>query len=475
MLQDKARFAVEQNQMFGPGDLVVVGVSGGQDSVALLHWLWSYSRDLDVRLHVAHLNHMLRGKEAEADAHWVAALAHKWGLPATVETRDVNALRRERQLSVEDAARQVRYAFFAQVVKETGAIGVAVAHTADDQVETVVLHLLRGMGLAGMRGMLPVTDYYVRSFAEKGLSPLRVVRPFLDVSRSEVDEYLRAYNLEFRIDRTNLETVYLRNRVRHELIPRFLEYNPRFKEATVRAAEIAAVDFDFIQGEVAKVWEEIASVAGERITFDLKAWSNLHPSIQRYLLRRAAQRLVGDLVGLESVHIADAMATIRDGRTGSVVVWPQGLRIVKGYDQICLGFEEPAVEPSLSAEGQPLMIPGETDIVGSNWRVVARTTTKPCEDGNRWHADLDYRKTGHKLVVRRRRAGDRFRPLGMREEKSLQDFFVDEKVPRYRRDDVPVVEAEKQIVWVAGLRIDDRVKLTAQTTEVLCLRFVERS
>ena len=475
MIQEKARSAVEENHMFDPGDLVVVGVSGGPDSVALLHWLLSYARNLDVKLHVAHLNHMLRGKDSEADAHWVAALSHSWGLPVTVESRDINALRQERQLSIEDAARQARYAFFAEVAKETGARCVAVAHTADDQVETVVLHLLRGAGLAGMRGLLPVTDYHVPSFAENGLAPIRVIRPFLEVTRDEVEEYLHEYNLEFRTDRSNLEIVYLRNKIRHQLIPQLLEYNPRFKEATLRAAEIAAIDFDFIQEQVTDAWQNFAQITDERVSFDLKVWSTLHPCIQRYLLRRSAQWLLGDLVGLEAVHVADALAIISQGRTGAVVMWPQGLRVIKEYDTFCVCFERPTVEPVLSIEGQPLMIPGDTDIVGSNWRVTARVSSVPCGDVGPWHADLDYSKTGDRLLVRRRRAGDRFRPLGMKAEKSLQDFLVDEKVPRYRRDDVPIVEAKNHIIWVAGLRIDDRAKLTPKTKEVLCLSFAERS
>ncbi len=475
MLPEKAIRTVEEHKMFGPGDLVVVGVSGGPDSVALLHWLVSYGRAHDVRLHVAHLNHMLRGEEGNADARWVAGLARQWNLPVTVEARDVNALRQERHLSTEDAARQLRYAFFAQVIKETGARCAAVGHTADDQVETIVLHWLRGAGLAGMRGMLPVMRYKVSDVSEAGVAPLAVIRPLLQVTRGEVEDYLRTYSLEARVDRSNLELVYLRNRIRQQLIPQLLDYNPRFKEATLRSAEIAADDFGFIQREVARVWNDVAREKDDSISFDRRAWSELHPSIERYVLREAVSRLVGDLVGLEAVHIADAMTAIREGRTGSVVTWPRGLRVVVGYDEFTVGYEQPAVEPRLSAEGQPLMVPGETDIVGTNWRVIARVAQSPCvQDANPWHADLDYAKSGSDLSVRRRRPGDRFSPLGMRAEKGLQDFMVDEKVPRSRRDDVPIVVGPRQIVWVAGKRIDDRVKLTPRTAEVLCLTFVER-
>lgn len=492
MLPDKARLTVERYQMFAPGDLVVVGVSGGPDSVALLYWLKSYATTVPISLHVAHLNHMLRDKDSEEDARWVASLAKDLGLPATVEARDTNALRLERRLSIEDAARQARYEFFARVVRETGASCVAVAHTADDQVETVVLHWLRGAGLPGLRGMLPVTRLAVDSSGPNRPAFLRVVRPFLEVDRAEVESYLSSHGLNYRTDRTNLETVYLRNRIRLQLIPQLREYNPRFKETTLRAAELAAVDFDLIQRYVDEAWGKMARPITDRVSFSLREWRDLHPSLQRYLLRRAVQSLAGDLMGLEAIHVADALAVIANGRTGAVFTLPGGLRVTKGYDEFHVGFERRRAAPALSVEGQLLTIPGQTDIDGTNWRVVARIASEPCAGtvarrgtiarrpvrvhhaADAWHADLDYSKTGNVLFVRRRRPGDRFQPLGMGELKSLQDFLVDEKVPRYRRDDVPIVASDRQIVWIAGLRIDDRVKLTPDTKEVLCLTFLER-
>lgn len=473
MLVDKARSAVEKYDMFGPGDRVVVGVSGGPDSVALLRWLSGFARERGFQLHIAHLDHMLRGEESAADARWVQNLAEDLGLPHTIEAIDVQAVRDEMRLSLEDAARQARYSFFAHVVKEVEARGVAVAHTADDQVETIVLHWLRGAGLAGLRGMQPVTTYRVVPGFESSAADVRVVRPLLEVWRSEVESYLEENGLSARLDRSNLELDFLRNKVRQQLIPYLQSYNPRIKESVLRSAEFLGADYDFIRSNVAEVWDSVARVGERKVTFDLTRWLELPESLQRHMLREAMCRLVGDVIGLSSVHIDSALAIIRSGRTGASVTWPRGLEVKKSYDSFLIGFCGPRREPSLSIEGQRLEVPGGTKIYGTPWEVKAVLRSRPCGDAQPHHADLDFERVGKHLVVRRRKPGDRFRPLGMKGEKSLQDFFVDAKVPEEERDEVPIVSSSDHVVWIVGSRIDDRVKVTPSTKDVLCLRFLK--
>ncbi|MBI4318890.1 MAG: tRNA lysidine(34) synthetase TilS [Chloroflexi bacterium] len=472
MFAEKASHAAARHEMFVPGDLVVVGVSGGPDSTALLLWLTDYARERDISLHVAHLNHLLRGRESDEDALWVAELAGRLGWPASVEAVDVLAVKRLRRLSLEDAARQARYAFFARVVERTGGKCLAVGHTADDQVETVVLHWLRGTGLSGLRGMRPVMRYRVADDVRDAVTEIMVVRPLLEIWRDEVERYLQTQNIAPRFDRTNAETVFLRNRVRSQMIPILKSYNPRFGEAMLRLARIASDDYDFVQGHVASAWDLVARVRNREIVFDLQRFLAQPTSLRRYLLREAAGRLVGDVTGIGAAHMDNAASLATAGRTGSQMAWPRNLWITKSYTELRLGFREPRKLPELSAIGQRLTLPGTTRLAGTRWRVETALQATRCPQADlTFHADLDCAAVGPDLIVRRRRPGDRFRPLGMKQEKTLQDFLVDEKVPRDRRDDVPIVASPERIIWVVGLRIDETAKVTPETRTVLHLQF----
>ena len=472
MLLNKVREACRAHRMLRPGDVLVVGVSGGPDSLALLDALHGLAGELGLHLHVAHLNHMLRGEAAAADARFVADSARRLGLPATVEARDVPAIRAERGLGLEEAARQARYEFFAEVVEATGAHGVAVGHTADDQVETVVLHWLRGSGLAGLRGMRPVSVLRVAR-ADRTVA-LRVFRPLLGVSRAEVEAYCRERGLQPRLDASNVEQTFLRNRVRRELIPALEEYNPQFRQSALRLARLAGEDEDYLQGEALRAWNEVAGEVEDGVVFRLDAWRGLPPSLQARLLREAYSRLAGDVLGLEAVHVEAARRALEAKPAGTVVTWPRGLRLSVGYEdfRVTRGELRPR---QLPAEEQRLAIPGVTRLQGINEDVVARVVAEPCvwvRDDSR-HADLDYDLTGSDLAVRRRRPGDRLIPLGLSDLKKLQDVLVDARVPRAARDLVPVVTNPHGIVWIAGVRLDDRYKVTPSTRTVLCLRLQE--
>jgi len=460
--------------MFGRGDRVVVGVSGGPDSVALLHWLSGYARENDLKIHVAHLDHMLRGEESAEDARWVQRFAASLGLTSTVEAEDVLALKRKLRVSIEDAARQARYSFFAHVAHMVGARCVAVAHTADDQVETVIHHWLRGAGLAGLRGMQPVMEYRVESHLDSLAGGLRVVRPLLDVWRREIEDYIATNRLTARVDRSNEQVAFLRNRIRLQLLPYLQSYNPRFKEAALRSARVLSSDYDFIQMNVSKVWDQVARLEERAVIFDLEKWGQLPDAIQRNLLREAMSRLVGDIIGLGAIHIDSALSVIRLGRTGARTTWPRGLVVSKSYKSFSIALPEKRHEPPLSAEGQRLEIPGRTVLFGTRWEVEASIQSQPCGNArNPLRAELDFNAVGKDLVVRRRKPGDRFRPFGMRGEKSLQDYFVDLKVPERERDNIPIVASPENIVWIVGFRIDDRAKVTPSTKQFLCLEFLE--
>ncbi len=298
---------------------LVVGVSGGPDSVCLLHLLVGLKERLDVELHVAHLNHMLRGNESEADARYVSELTERLSIGITLEQRDVKSYQDEHHLTLEEAAREVRYQFFAEVANSVGTDRIALGHTANDQAETILMHLVRGAGVYGLQGMQPLTQW--ESLAD---TRLMVVRPLLEVSRKEIEAYCQQNDLEPRRDSSNLSSSYFRNRIRNELMPLLESYNPRINEALLRTADSLAVDFSFFEQQVSQIWDKVVREEGEAIILKAKELIPLHPALQRYLLREAVRRLLGSLKDIEWKHI-EKMRSALSMKVGKRVFLPRGL------------------------------------------------------------------------------------------------------------------------------------------------------
>lgn len=458
------RFIKEHSLIEGPATLVV-GVSGGPDSVCLLHILLQIKDELDIRLHIAHLNHLLRGAESDADAEYVSQMAQRLGIPLTMERRDVKAYQAKRCCSLEEAAREVRYAFLSEVAQAIAAAAVAVGHTADDQVETIVMHLIRGTGLSGLRGMQPLAVW-----RSPNGSQLRVIRPLLETRREETEAYCAFYELAPRWDSSNRSLSYLRNRIRFELIPLLKSYNPNIEAALLRLAQAASADQEFLEQEVSQLWCNIIREQPEGIALDNKAFSSLPHSLKRHLLRSALQRLLGDFSEVKSTHIEAVMKSLAKP-AGKRLSLPQGLVFYGDYEHSLLTRGNAACPfPVLEGEHR-LHIPGETIFPG--WLVKATLHKRQPEEGaeHGFRACLDYDVAGDELFVRRRKPGDRFQPLGMESPKKLQDFMVDAKIPRNWRERVPVVCSPQQILWVVGWRIDHRARISPQTEHVLCLEF----
>ena len=443
--------------------VVVVGVSGGPDSVCLVHVLSHIKKSLGVRLHIAHLNHMLRGASADEDARYVEKLGRYLKISVTVEKLDVDAYRKEHKLSLEEAAREVRYDFLAHIAESAGAECVALGHTEDDQIETVLMHLVRGSGLAGLRGMLPLTDMH-----PCGRGRLRLIRPLLEVTRKETEDYCLAHGLKPRIDSTNYSLDYTRNRFRHELIPILRKSNSGIGAAIRRVTCTAADDLSFIESEIVKVWSDAVCVNPVGITINTEAILSLHPALQRHLLRRVMSEALGDLVDIEVVHI-ESMTEALHKPAGKRLSLPRGLKFYVSYDTCLLAKDALDGCPLPEIKGvRRLKVPGVTLLPG--WRVQSDVVA-PGERADGFKACIDMDASGADLAVRRRRPGDRFQPLGMSNMKKLQDFMVDAKIPSTWRDRVPLVCSQDSIVWVVGWRISDSVKITESTKKVLRINF----
>lgn len=456
----RERVLVKENQ------LLIVGVSGGPDSVSLIHILAGLRKALGIKLHVAHLNHMLRGAESDADAEYVSSLSHKFGITATIERREVKAYQKKHRLSLEEAAREVRYRFFSEVACSLGTDTVAVGHTADDQIETILMHLIRGTGLPGLRGMLPLSTLRLADGAG-----LKVVRPLLGVRREETEAYCAANGLSPRSDSSNLLPNQLRNRVRSQLLPLLREYNPDIDRALLRLGSAADADVAHIEAEVSKLWGTVAREQPEGMAIDRAKFWQLDPALRSHLIRSALQRLLGDLQDIESIHIESIIEALAKP-AGRRLSLPRGLAFYNDYGYGLITTQTAPICPFPALEGEyRLKVPGETEFCG--WRVrsriLKRRPEKSDEGGMKAYFDLD--GVGRKLIVRSRRRGDRFQPLGMESAKRLQDFMVDAKIPRAWRDNVPLVCSPQHIIWVVGYRIDHRARVTNLTRRVLCLEF----
>lgn len=490
---NEVRRAIEQGRRLSgillPGETVIVGVSGGPDSLCLLHVLCRLRGEYGLTLHVAHLHHGLRGDEADADAEFVRKLAADWQIPYTVEHTDVPALAREHRLAFEEAARRARYAFLARVAGEVGAQTVAVGHNADDQAETVLMHWLRGSGLAGLRGMLPVTpldDYRLLAGGES--QSLRLLRPLLGVTRAEIEAYDSLHGLEPRFDRSNLDTTYFRNWLRHEVLPLLSRHNPNVQEVLRRSAQVIADDYALLRTLLEETWPRVVIEETEMaIVFDLAAWRGLAISLQRSALREAIHRLRRSLRNINFIHVENALEVARDGKTGDRATLPQGLMLTLGYDRFtvaagrgdAMGWlpDWPLLPPS--TEGVLLSVPGMTPLPGFEWAIdavsvdVAELAPGWEANADPWRAFLDARAIGDRLELRTRRAGDRFQPLGMGgHEVKLADFLTNRKVPRAVRDRLPLLTCEWGIAWLCGQRVDERASVESATRQVLVVRFV---
>jgi len=482
----KVRWTIDQHGLLAGGGTVVVGVSGGPDSLCLLHVLNRLREAYGIALHVAHLDHRIRDVESQEDAAFVARLAAEWGLPATIEARDVPWLARESKLAIEEAARQARYSFLAQVAQAVGAKRIAVGHNADDQTETIVMHWLRGSGLAGLRGMLPLTDLeemrLEAAWPDHPPLDLQLIRPLLEIPRAEIEAYCLEHGLKPRFDRSNLDTTYYRNRLRHELIPCLESYNPNIREVLRRSAWVIGDDYSFLQAQLERVWPVVVSSESEKaITFDLARWRALPTSQRRSTLREAIHRLRRSLRNINWIHIENALLALRTKPAGTQVTLPQGLSLSIGYRDFTVadeGYVPEADWPLLLVENLPAAVPGVTELPDSGWCLEAAVIEREefredyLDDPNPWQTFLDYERAGPELVLRQRRSGDRFRPLGLGgHEKSLHTFMIDHQIPRPMRDFVPIVASPQHIVWVAGWRIDERAKITESTERILRLAF----
>ena len=398
---------------------------------------------------------MFRGSESEEDAQFVKDLCKKWEIPFFSDKVNVPEIINRTSLSPEDAARQVRYEFFNEVKEQTRAQKIATGHNRNDHEETILMNIFRGTGLDGLVGIDPVRDYYIR--------------PLIDIPREAIEKYLRYEDIPYRIDATNLTSEYFRNSLRLELIPLIREkYCPHLGQSLCRLSEIARRDLSFMEKETDKAWLEVVRCESTKVIINVEKFSQQHEAIKYRLARAAVETLAGDAKDFETRHTKLLVEFIEEASAGSLIDLPKNLQGEKGYEY-CIISKEIFVETSNYS--YYLSLPGQINIKETDAYIKADVINRHKETiikSDPRFAYLDYDKINSKnLVVRNRRPGDRFKPLGSIGFKKLKDFFIDEKVPRRKRNDIPIIQADGQIIWVGGMRVDDRFKVTEETKRVL--------
>lgn len=436
----------------------MVSVSGGMDSLSLLHLLYDLREDLRVTLHVFHLNHMIRGEEAEEDMRFVKDFAQKLNLPCTALSFDVSAYVAENRLSLEEGAREVRYMLLEKVADEIKADKIVLGHHRDDNVETFLMRILRGAGAEGLRGILPVRG--------------KCIRPLIEVGKEEIENYCQINNLEFRVDTSNLSLFYERNKIRHKLIPVLEEYNPKFKEIISNTIEILDEENAYLSCLAEECLAKLAEQSKDLIKISSLKLLSLPLAIQRRLARKIIELIKGDLRGIEFKHIEKVLEGAAFEEKSFQMDLPGDLVVFSEQKKVVVAKKETLKKPSLFE--QVLKVPGKTEIEELRVDLAADFVDNKglVIKNDKSIAYLDADKLKFPLKVRTRRLGDRFKPLGMQEEKKLHDFFIDEKVVKRERDRVPLVLSGEQIVWVVGYRIDDDFKVDSKTRKVLeiCLK-----
>ncbi|MCT4565947.1 MAG: tRNA lysidine(34) synthetase TilS [Maledivibacter sp.] len=458
---------IKTNNLIEKGEGVVVGVSGGPDSICLLHLLWRLRETFNINISVVHLDHQFRGEEAQKDAKYVEEFCRALGIKAFIFSYDVGKYSREKGITLEEGGRELRYQLFDKVARETSSSKIAIAQNRNDQGETVLMRLIRGSGLDGLTAI----DY-----KRDG----KIIRPLLDIDRKEIEEYCKENDLKPRIDKTNLEAIYTRNKIRLELIPYIKEnFNPSIIDALWRSANLLRDDSHYLDLLTEEKLKGITIKKNEdEFSLDQNGFDKLNIAMKKRILRSAIREVKGNLKEVGWTHIEGILELIDRKKVGSRLDLPGHIMAQLGYNSIDVkkskepqkdnkdyGFEY-RVDIGKTTHIEALDTSVRLDIV-DKWEI--RSNKK-----DRYTVFVDYDKIQGGLSIRNRRNGDRFKPVGMKGTKKIKNYFIDQKISKYIRDEIPLLCDEKGIIWVIGYRLSESYKVDEQTDKVIKLTYKDR-
>jgi len=467
-------------KMFLPGDSVLVGVSGGPDSVALLHILVTLAPEFSLRIGLAHLNHSLRQKESDADAKFVLSLAGKLSLPCHIDKQDVRGYQLEKKLSLEEAAIHLRYLFYERIAIKDGFNKIALGHQSEDNAELVLMNIFRGSGQTGLSGIPPVRA------SRKG--DAQIVRPLIRLSRPEIIDYLDAKGLKYVTDRSNKNTIHLRNRIRHHLIPDLkASYNPNIIDTLNRLSSIMRSDAKWIENITDRMFESfLLDIRQNKIVLSANEVAKIDIAAGRRVIRKALIKIKGDLKLITFSHIESTLGLLKSRPAHASLDLPGRIRIQLNRDRLIISREKVALRnvsvnstaneksafeysifrPRKNRGDFKMVFIKETGMRLKLSEINLESIPHFSAAGDNV-AFFDMDLLSFPLVLRNLRKGDRFNPLGMKGTQKVKKYFINKKTPRSMRSKCPLLLSGEKIIWVVGHRIDESVKITNLTVKVL--------
>lgn len=462
-MENKVLKTIEKYNLIKKDDNIIVGVSGGPDSIFLLSILDKIKQKIKFNIVVCHINHGTRGIETDKDEIFVKELCKNMKVDFHSIKVDMNGYAKQKNISSEEAGRELRYDFFRKTFKKYNNKGsIAVAHNKNDQAETMIMRFLRGTGIDGLKGM----DF------KNG----DIIRPILNINREEIEKYISENNIKVRIDETNKMDIYRRNKIRLNLIPNIKkEYNPSIIDTLYRTSKIMKVDSDFINDYANEQFNNLKTqISKEKISLDKEMLINQHKAIQYRIIRVAIEKLIGHLKEVEQIHIESIINLIENNSTGKRIDISNGIEAFINYNYLEIRFK---------TKEEKIILDKELSLKDTNYIDVLRLEiTLKVENFNKNKINqkdmfikyFDYDKIVGGLFIRFRKPGDKFRPLGMKGNKKLKDFLIDEKIPREKRNKIPIIYDKQGILWVVGHRISEDYKVNCNTEKVLMIAIKNR-
>jgi tRNA(Ile)-lysidine synthase len=461
MLTTDVRSYIDAHKMLPRGATVLVAVSGGPDSMALLVLLRHVQSIYDCHLIAIHVDHQLRGQESMRDALFVRQQAARMGLACHVVQVDAEGFQRTSGLSPQHAAREVRYAALSQLQQQLGADRVALGHIADDQTETLLMRLLRGTGPAGLAGMLPIRLPYIR--------------PLMAVRRQAVIDYLRAEGIPWVQDSSNIKRIYQRNRIRLDVLPMLRQYNPQLDQRLYELTEMMAAEQHLLERQVEAWYSCIVSQRpGQHLILQCQAYAHVPLAIQRRLLRRLTDQCVDSPGAVRFQHLEHLRLLLTHGKVGQRLTLP-GQWLVERHHDVALMWRESV--PTDGVQAVLLDVPGQAALQHLDAVVTAEFLSivpSPLAPG-RDVVYIDATSIQTPLMIRTRWPGARFHPLGAPGQKKLKSFFIDKKIPRAERERIPLVMSGSEIVWVVGCQLGNRFRIRPETQQAVRLQYLQWS
>lgn len=450
---EQFRQTIEQFHMLEQGDRVLLGVSGGPDSVALLHLLHSHKMQYGIQLFVVHVNHELR-PEAEQEAHYVEQLAAQYNLSFRLFSVNVADFAAKNGLSLEQAGHEVRFSCFREAARQWGITKLALGHHQNDRAESVLLHLLQGCGLEGLAAMPPKEGW--------------LIRPLAQISKQELLQYCLVNNLHYFVDATNLETGCLRNWIRLELIPQLQQYNPQIEAALLRLQDSCGTDLEYLEHCTAELWEQYGCQKDDGVLFPAKILRQQHKALQRRLLRFLFRQLTGTEVNLTFQHTEQMRKLAQQQQGSQQISLPDSVIFFRQYDQLGMKRQEKIKSSSYCYQWnlqEPFLLEEWPSCLTASFLKQAVNV----EPGY-YQVLVDADQLTDVVEIRCRLPGDQLQPLGMSGHKKLKKFLIDKKIPELERGKLPLLLAHEEIIWIPGYFLADRVKITDKTKRFCLLQ-----